>query len=152
MKVTLKYSTEGLPVEIEETPGFVGVLEPSEPEPVREPLRAIADTIARPVESAPLSAIAKGRKNACVVISDITRPAPNGLILPPILQTIEAAGIPRSAVTILIATGIHRPSTEEERARLVGQEIVSAYRIVDHLSKRKEDMVEVGTIAGAVPA
>ena len=152
MKVTLKYSTEGVPVEIEETLGFVGVLEPSEPEPVREPLRAIADTIARPVESAPLGAIAKGRKNACVVISDITRPAPNGLILPPILQTIEAAGIPRSAVTILIATGIHRPSTEEERARLVGQEIVSAYRIVDHLSKRKEDMVEVGTIAGAVPA
>ena len=139
-------------MEIEATPGFAGVLEPSEPEPVREPLRALAESIGRPIESRPLSAVAKGRKDACVVISDITRPAPNRLILLPILQTIEAAGIPRSAVTVLIATGIHRPSTEEERKRLVGQEIASAYRIVDHLSKKKEDMVEVDRIAGAIPA
>jgi lactate racemase len=152
VKVTLKYSTEGVPVEIEATPGFVGVLEPSEPEPVRNALGAIAGTLRGPIQSRPLADIARGRKNACVVISDITRPAPNHLILPPILETIEAAGIPRSAVTILIATGIHRPSTEEERVRLVGPEIAGAYRIVDHLSKKNEDMVEVGRIAGEVPA
>ena len=148
MKVTLKYSTEGVPVEIEATPGFVGVLEPSEPEPVRNALGAIAETLRGPIQSRPLADIARGRKNACVVISDITRPSPNQLILPPILETLEAAGIPRSAVTILIATGIHRPSTEEERVRLVGPEIAGAYRIVDHLSKKSEDMVEVGKIAG----
>ena len=148
MKVTLKYSTEGVPIEIEATPGFVGVLEPSEPAPVQNPLSAIAESLSRPIQSKPLSEISRGRKNACVVISDSTRPAPNRLILPPILETIETAGIPRSAVTILIATGIHRPSTEEERVRLVGPEIAGAYRIVDHLSKKSEDMVEVGKIAG----
>jgi len=152
VKVTLKYSTEGVPVEIGATPGFVGVLEPSEPEPVRDPLRAIAESLGRPIQSKPLSEISRGRKNACVVISDITRPAPNRLILPPILEAIETVGIPRSAVTILIATGIHRPSTQEERVRLVGPDIAGAYRIVDHLSKQSEDMVEVGRIAGTVPA
>jgi lactate racemase len=86
------------------------------------------------------------------VISDITRPCPNQLILPPILEALDTAGLPRSAVTILIATGIHRPSTEEERMRLVGPEIASSYRIVDHLSKKIDDMVEVGKIAGEVPA
>ncbi len=139
-------------MEIEATPGFVGVLEPSEPDPVGEPLRAIADSLSRPIESKPLSTISSGRKNVCVLISDITRPAPNRLMLPPILDTIAAAGIPRSAVTILIATGIHRPSSDEERERLVGSEIAGSYRIVDHLSKKHEDMVEVGTIARAVPA
>ena len=152
MKITLKYSTEGVPIEIEETPGFVGVLEPSEPEPVRDPMAAIAESLRRPIQSKPLSDISWGRKNACIVISDITRPAPNRLMLPPILETLEAAGIPRSAVTILIATGIHRPSTEEERIRLVGPEIAGAYRIVDHLSKKSEDMVEVDRIAGVAPA
>ena len=152
MKITLKYSTEGVPIEVEATPGFVGVLEPSEPDPVKNPLSAIAESLRRPIESKPLNEIAKGRKNACILISDITRPAPNQLMLPPILETIEAAGIPRSAVTILIATGIHRPSTDEERIRLVGPKIVGSYRIVDHLSKKSEDMVEVGKIAGHVPA
>jgi nickel-dependent lactate racemase len=152
MKITLKYSTEGVPIEIEATPGFVGVLEPSEPAPVQNPLAAIAESLRQPIESRPLREISRGRKNACVVISDITRPAPNRLILPPILEVVETAGIPRSAVTILVATGIHRPSTEEEHVRLVGPEIAGAYRIMDHLSKKSEDMVEVGKIAGEVPA
>ena len=150
--MTLKYSTDGVPIEIEATPGFVGILEPSEPEPVRDPLRAIAESLSSPIESKPLSEVSRGRKNACVVISDITRPAPNRVMLPPILETIAGAGIDRSAVTILIATGIHRPSTVEERVRLVGPQIAGAYRIVDHLSKKSEDMVEVGKIAGDVPA
>ena len=41
----------------------------------------------------PLSNLARGRGNACVVISDVTRPVPNAVILPPILETLEAGGI-----------------------------------------------------------
>ena len=152
MKITLKYAAEGVPVEIEETPGFVGILEPSEPDPISNPISAIAESLLKPIESPPLKEIVRGRKNACVVISDITRPCPNSLMLPPILETLEAEGIARSAITILVATGIHRPSTDEERIRLVGPHIAGSYRIVDHLSKKREDMVEVGTIAGQVPA
>jgi len=152
VKVLLKYSAEGIPVEIGETAGFVGVLEPSEPVPIQDPAAAIAETLSLPIESPPLADVALNRKNACILISDITRPCPNHILLPPILKVLERAGIPRSAVTILIATGIHRPSTEDERIRLVGRDIVSSYRIVDHLSKRIEDMVEVGKIAGEVPA
>jgi lactate racemase len=152
VKVLLKYSTEGIPVEIEKTKGFLGVLEPTETPPIQRPASAIAETLNRPIECRPLAEIARHRSNACIVISDITRPCPNQLILPPILDTLETAGIPRSAVIILIATGIHRPSTPEERIQLVGPEIAASYRIVDHLSKRIEDMVEVGKIAGDVPA
>ncbi len=152
MKVLLKYSTEGVPIEVEETPGFAGVLEPSEPEPVRDPAQAISVSIEQPIQTRSLREIARGRKNACVVISDITRPAPNRVILPPILKSLEEAGIPAAAITILIATGIHRPSTDEERTTLVGPDIAQRYMIVDHLSKKSEDMVEVGTIAGSVPA
>jgi nickel-dependent lactate racemase len=152
VKITLKYAAEGVPVEIEETPGFVGILEPSEPDPISNPISAIAESLLKPIESPPLKEIVRGRKNACVVISDITRPCPNSLMLPPILETLEAEGIARSAITILVATGIHRPSTDEERIRLVGPHIAGSYRIVDHLSKKREDMVEVGTIAGQVPA
>jgi nickel-dependent lactate racemase len=152
MRITLKYAAAGLPIEVEATPGFVGVLEPSEPDPLPDPLGAIVESLGRPVASKPLAEMARGRKNAVIVISDITRPAPNRLILPPLLHTIEAAGIPRSAVTLLIATGMHRPSDREERIRLVGPEIAASYLIVDHLSKEPGHMKEVGRIAGRVPA
>jgi lactate racemase len=152
MEIVLKYGQKGIPIEIKETPGFVGVLDASEPDPIQVPIDRIAESLRRPIQSRSLSEIVKEKRNACVVISDSTRPAPNQLILPPILETIESGGIPRSAVTILIATGIHRPPTEEERIGLVGHDIARSYRIVDHLSKKEEQMVEVGRIAGQVPA
>ncbi len=152
MEIILKYGSAGIPLTVEATPGFVGVFEPSEPDPVTGPLAVIAESLRLPIESKPLAEIAKGKKNAVIVISDSTRPAPNKLMLPPLLDVIHAAGIPRPAVTLLIATGIHRPSTESERMDLVGPEIAASYRIVDHLSKKSDQMVDVGRIAGHVPA
>jgi len=152
MKVTLKYGKEGIPLEIEETPGFVGVMMPSDPEPIKDPMAKIEESLRKPIESKPLADIARGRKNACIVVSDITRPVPNTLILPPLLKIIEAAGVPRSEITILISTGIHRPSTEDEHVRLVGPDIIKLYKVVDHFSKNREDVIEVGKIGGKVPA
>ncbi|MGO9138400.1 MAG: nickel-dependent lactate racemase [Syntrophales bacterium] len=152
MKVTLKYGKEGIPLEIKETPDFVGVMMPSDPEPIKDPMTKIEESLRKPILSKPLADIARGRKNACIVVSDITRPVPNTLILPPLLKIIEAAGVPRSEIIILISTGIHRPSTEDEHVRLVGPSIIKLYKVVDHFSKNREDMIEVGKIGGKVPA
>ncbi len=152
MKIRLKYGTEGLEVAVPETPGFLGVLAPSEPPALHDASAAVGAALDRPIESPGLADLARGRNSACVVISDATRPVPNTVLLPPLLDVLEAAGVPPSETLILVATGIHRPSTEEERLRLVGPEIASRYPIVDHLSKRREDMVEVGRIGGEVPA
>ena len=103
------------------------------------------------IASPSLREAARGRHNAVVVISDKTRPVPNKLLLPPILAEIEAAGVPRDAITILIATGIHRPNEGEELVRLVGADITGRYRIANHFSKRDEDMVRAGTIMGDTP-
>ncbi len=152
MKVTLKYGHEGITLEINETPGFAGIIMPSEPETIKNPSVKIEESLYKPIAAKPFADIARGRKNACIVISDITRPVPNKLILPPLLKIIEAAGVPRSEITILVATGIHRPSTEDERNRLVGPEIIKHYKVVDHFSKNREEMIEVGLIGEKVPA
>ncbi len=152
MKILLKYGAEGLEVEVPQTSGFLGALAPKEPHVLHDPPTAVRQALDSPIASRNLAELARGRKSACVVISDATRPVPNRVLLPPILETLEAAGVPRTEVLILIATGIHRSSTEEERLHLVGPEIASRYTIVDHLSKNREDMVEVGRIGGEVPA
>lgn len=152
MKVVLKYGSTGLPVFLPDTAGFQGVLAPSEPESLRDPAGAVIGSLLVPIDSPPLSALARGKGSACVVISDVTRPVPNPVLLPPILGTLEAAGIPRDRVLILVATGIHRPSSMEEIASIAGPGIAESFRVIDHFAKRRGDMVEVGRIGGRAPA
>ncbi len=152
MNVLLKYGTAGLQVALPETPGFQGVLSPSEPQALAAPAEAVAKSLAEPIGGRSLAELARGRKRACIVVSDVTRPVPNPVLLPPILSTLSDAGIPRENTLLLIATGMHRPSSEEEIVRLVGPEIARDYRVDDHDSRRRGDMVEVGRIGGRVPA
>ncbi|MCD6430615.1 MAG: nickel-dependent lactate racemase [Deltaproteobacteria bacterium] len=152
MKVTLSYGPDGLALEIPESSGFQGVLKPQEAPVVDNPEAAVLQALLNPVAAKPLGDLAKGRKSACVVISDITRPVPNKIILPPLLAEIEKAGIKREAITILIATGIHRPNEGDELIALVGAEIAEKYRFINHFSKEADDMILVGEINDGVPA
>lgn len=152
MRVVLKYGTNGLPLDLPETPGFAGILAPSEPKALSEPGESVGISLADPIGTRPLEALARGRKSACIVVSDVTRPVPNPVLLPPILETLDASGIPREKILILIATGMHRPTSKEEIARLVSPGIAQRYRVIDHFSKRREEMAEVGKIGGRVPA
>jgi nickel-dependent lactate racemase len=72
------------------------------------------------------------RRNVIIAVSDITRPIPYQAFLPALLDEIESAGIDRENITILIATGMHRPSTAEERLIMFGREVACHYKILDH--------------------
>jgi nickel-dependent lactate racemase len=112
---------------------------------------AIEDSLAHPIGAPPLAELARGRRDAVVVISDITRPAPNHLFLPPILRILEAAGIPREKTLILIATGMHRPNLGKELAELVGDEIASGYRIENHAGTDIDSHANLGVSEDGIP-
>lgn len=152
MQVHLKYGHAGLDLEFPETPNFKGVLYPGAAEPLADPAAAVAEALLRPIASPALQQLARGKTNAIIVISDSTRPVPNALLLPAITGQLEAAGISREQITILIATGIHRPNEGAELERLVGKEIAGRYRILNHFSKRQEEMVLVGQVGEGIPA
>ncbi|HEX9777461.1 MAG TPA: nickel-dependent lactate racemase [Geopsychrobacteraceae bacterium] len=152
MKVHLKYGSEGLDLKFPRTPNFKGVLYPAEAEPLPHPAASVAAALGEPIESPSLQSLAAGKKDAVIVISDITRPVPNPLLLPIICGQLEAAGIARDKITILIATGIHRPNQGAELERLVGRQIAADYRIINHFSKQQDEMVLVGQVGAGVPA
>jgi len=152
MHIRLKYGEQGLDLEFSETPNFVGVLNPHEADLLPDPEEAVRQSLLTPIESAPLHQVARGKSDAVIVISDITRPVPNALLLPIIISQLEAAGIPGDKITILIATGIHRPNEGAELERLVGKQIAASYRIINHFSKNQDEMLLVGEIGDGVPA
>src|SRR5262245_30439437 len=113
MQITLDYGRTGLVVQLPDD-RIVGPLAIRPAAPLPDPAMAIARAIENPIGAEPLLEIARGRKSACILVCDITRPVPNALILPPLLRAIEEAGIKRPDITILIATGLHRPNEGAE--------------------------------------
>jgi len=146
MRVALLCGQGTLKVDIPET---VRVLEMKPLAGLPDPDIAVREAISNPTGSPPLSEVARGRRSACVVISDVTRPVPNRMILPPVLKTIEASGIPRSKITILIATGMHRPNLGEELESMVGRDIMTRYNIVNHFCRKSEEYRKIDEIEGA---
>lgn len=128
-------------------PGAV-ILEMKDLEPLADPASAVREALEAPIASPPLEEIARGKKSACVVVSDITRPVPNPVILPPLLEALERAGIPRAGITILVATGNHRPNEGEELEGLLGKETARSYRVLNNKSRQAADFREVDRIDG----
>jgi nickel-dependent lactate racemase len=152
MKITLDYGKTGLDVTIPAERLIAPPLAIKPAEPLLNPEAALEAALKNPIGSKPLTELARGKKSACIVICDITRPVPNKVILPALLRTIEAAGVPRSGITILIATGLHRPNEGEELVELVGEEIARTYRCENHHGKVLSEHEYLGTTPNGVPA
>jgi nickel-dependent lactate racemase len=146
----MDYGKTGLMVDLPNDK-VIGPLEIKNAIPLANQSQAISDALANPIGSKPLAEIAKGKKTACILICDITRPVPNKVILPQILKTIEEAGVPRSGITILIATGLHRPNEGEELVELVGEDIANNYRVENHHGKETSEHDYLGITPKGVP-
>lgn len=108
------------------------------------------DALEHPVGSPRLRTLAEGKRNIVIVTSDHTRAVPSKITLPLLLKEIRS-GNPDADITILIATGLHRPTTEEEQRRMFGDEIVDHEKIAINNAFAPEQFVELCTLpSGAV--
>ena len=110
----------------------------------------VQDALEHPVGSPRLRELAQGRRKIVIVTSDHTRAVPSRITLPLLLKEIRS-GNPGADITILIATGLHRPTTEEEQRRMFGDEIVDHEKIVINNAFDPDQFVELCTLpSGAV--
>jgi nickel-dependent lactate racemase len=114
-------------------------------------VEAVETALDSPIGASPLEALARGRGSAAISVCDITRPAPNRLVLPPVLSRLERAGIPPERITILIATGLHRPATDSEIREICGDEVAGRYRVVNHNARALAEHRHLGTTASGTP-
>ncbi|MBP87881.1 MAG: hypothetical protein CMJ64_14350 [Planctomycetaceae bacterium] len=150
MRACLEYGRTGLDVDLPDRPG-TRTLAYKDAQPLADPDAAARNVLTKPTGTPPLTELARGRKDACIVICDITRPVPNELILRPMLAMLGEAGIAQDKITILIATGAHRPSTDEEIVEMVGKQIARDYRIENHHATVLEEHTNLGDSPRGVP-
>jgi len=150
MRVNLEYGRTGLAVELPDR-NAVKVLRYKPAEVLDDPGGAIREILWRPIGTPPLAELAAGRRSVCIAICDITRPVPNEVILSEILPVLEQSGIPREKITILLATGLHRPNLGDELVEIVGKSIVEKYRIENHNGQALDEHEFLGESPRGVP-
>lgn len=110
----------------------------------------VLDALEHPVDSPRLRTLAEGKRKIVIVTSDHTRAVPSKITLPLLLKEIRS-GNPDADITILIATGLHRPTTEEEQRRMFGDEIVDHEKIAINNAFAPKQFVELCVLpSGAV--
>ena len=150
MRIDLAFGKTGLAVDLPE--GFrYRVLEARSATPLPDQDGAVAAALDAPIASPPLIDLARGKLSAAISVCDITRPAPNRLVLPHVLARLERAGIPHQAITILIATGLHRPATPAEIREICGDAVAARYRIVNHHARELAEHRHLGQTASGTP-
>ncbi|MEZ5401361.1 MAG: nickel-dependent lactate racemase [Bryobacteraceae bacterium] len=150
MRVDFAFGKSGLSLDL--PPSFeYKILEARSATPLEDWRSALDAALDKPIGTPALSELARGKRSAAISVCDITRPVPNRLMLPAILPRLETAGIPRDAITILIATGLHRPATEDEIAEIVGSETAGRYKVMNHFARNLSEHRHLGQTASGTP-
>jgi nickel-dependent lactate racemase len=150
MQIDLAFGKTGLTLELPEGYAYQ-VLESHAAVTLEDARAAVERALDSPIGCPPISEMARGKRSAAISVCDITRPAPNRLVLPPLLARLEAAGIAREDITILIATGLHRPAPQSEIDEIVGAETARNYRVVNHHAKELAEHTYLGTTQSGTP-
>jgi len=119
--------------------------------PLADVSTAIDATLAKPINSAPIRELAHKGDTVCIVFTDITRACPDYLLVPSILRELHAAGVRKHDITLLCGTGLHRPSTHEEKVAKLGVEIVEQYTIIDNEPQNPSHLVDLGKTENGTP-
>ncbi len=151
MRVRVRFGRHGRDLTIPEGVD-VSVLGSRPMRPLGDPARAVADALDDPVGSGRVEEEARGCSSACILVCDVTRPVPNGLVLRPLVERLMAGGVPAERITVLVATGLHRPNQGAELAEVIGDAwVLDRVRVENHFARRDEDHVALGETSGGVP-
>jgi nickel-dependent lactate racemase len=112
-------------------------------------VEAMRECLSRPIGTRRLSEIARGKRNAVIVVDDLTRPTPGADLLPLIVDELTNGGISAHDITVMLAGGTHPPASADERAKKVGSRLSSAVKVLAHDSRG--DLVNCGRSPAGLP-
>ena len=151
MRVELSYGRGSLALELPDALNATVIRKPAMPV-LSNSVASLLAALNRPVGSRPLVEEARGARSACILICDITRPVPNGLLLPALVRALLEGGLSPRNIRVLVATGLHRPNLGSELEELVGDSwVLRTVAVENHFARNDADHVLLGTTrAGTV--
>ncbi len=126
-------------------------IQPQHTPPEASPRKIVEEGLRKPLGSPPIEELIHPTDYVCILIDDITRPTPQKVLLPPLLDVLKKCGISDSHITFLIALGTHRPMNLKEIEQHVGSEIASRFTIKNHEWDNPDALFFAGTTPGGTP-
>ncbi len=147
MEFMLAKGKEKLAIDIDDS-RVMGCLLPAQSLEIPDASSELARALGNPIGCPPLKESVRPGMRIAIVTSDITRPCPSKVMLPPVLKELASAGINDSDITIVFALGSHRKHTPQEIRTLVGDDIAARYACID---SDAEDVILVGETSRRTP-
>lgn len=111
-------------------------------------IEEVKRALSNPIGCDRLNKIVKPGEKIVIVTSDITRPMPSKVVLPPLIEELLSAGVTYEDITIVFALGSHRKHSKEEKKYLVGEGIYNKVKCVD---SDPEDCIHLGKTKSGTP-
>ncbi len=146
----LPWGNEFVSVSLPENWEVKGILQPSSLAPCSDPRAEVLRALADPIGAPRLGNLVHAGMSVAVVIDDDSRPTPVAQMLPTVVALLEAAGVPRSQMALVPATGLHRSMTGAETAARAGM-VLEGIRVVTHYCDDTEQMRFLGTTSRGSP-
>lgn len=129
MRITLAYGKTGLPVSFPDD-WDVTVVAPRHVAGVPDARAAVRQALLAPIQAPALCDFVRPGDRVGIIFSDISRPTPHHLILPPILE--QLAHVPAEDIVLFNACGTHRKNTDDELRTMLGDALVDGYPIIQN--------------------
>lgn len=143
-RVSVPYAGGSMEFEI---PGnqYLGTIYPRKVSPLSKPNTAIKEAIQEPISCNPLQKTISKRDKIALIACDITRNARDDLTVPLLLDELNKIGVTDSQITVVVATGTHRPNTRKEWIKIYGEEVVNRVQIVNHDAYDEDSLTYLGS-------
>ncbi|MBN6205689.1 nickel-dependent lactate racemase [Ralstonia pickettii] len=139
MRTELLYGKNGLTIDL---PDNAFIIEPKNLPKLDNEKDTLLEAVRNPIGTKPLKEQVKATDKVAIVISDITRPTPNHILVPFLIE--ELNHVPLENFVIINGTGTHRDQTREEFIEMLGEWIVNNIRVINNQCHDKNTLVNLG--------
>lgn len=126
----------------------IGVLHANEVKHELEGADEVRRALANPIGAPLLKEVVRPGEKVAIVTSDITRPMPTYVVMPPLLDALYEAGVKKEDITLVFALGSHRHHTPAEMKKLAGERAYAEIKCVD---SDPTDCVHMGVTSHGTP-
>jgi nickel-dependent lactate racemase len=113
--------------------------------------RIIQNAFAHPINNFEVSSLISHNSKVVIIVNDKTRPVPNNLLIPPLLERLTALGVNPANISFIIGMGTHIPMPQSEFNKILPQSVIATYAVSAHNCDDESNLVQKGVTAAGTP-
>ena len=151
MRIRLPYGKDKTVVVDVPDKNMYFIVDRGEAPALKNPPDEIRKSLKNPIDAPSLQELVGSKDKVVIVGDDITRPTPQSLLMPVLLNELNAVGVPYENIQVIIALGTHREMSEKEIREKYGSEVVERVPVLNHDYKDPKKLVDMGKTETGIP-